>query len=147
VNYGLMLVRRGRLNEGRLQLESVLTKAEARYNVGSVYEALGRREQAKGEFKAALALDASMADAQARLDALEGVVRQPPPARPPEPAVVEKQPEVTVPEVTVPEATIPEAPAVVQTPAEAAPAVEPQPEEGAAPTGVTRTDDGLSGGD
>ena len=75
VNYGLMLVRSGRTNEGVLQLQAVLTPAEVRYNVGSVCEALGRREQAKAEYRAALELDPALADAQSRLDDLEGRAR------------------------------------------------------------------------
>ena len=71
VNYGLMLVRRGRVNEGKLQLQTVLTEAEAHYNVGSVYESLGRTEQAKAEYDRALELDPSFADARARLDNLQ----------------------------------------------------------------------------
>ena len=71
VNYGLMLVRRGRVNEGKLQLQAVLTEAEAHYNVGSVYESLGRSEQAKAEYDRALKLDPSLADARARLDNLQ----------------------------------------------------------------------------
>lgn len=75
VNYGLMLVRAGRTNEGVLQLQAVLTPAEVRYNVGSVCEALGRREQAKAEYRAALELDPTLADARSRLDDLEGRAR------------------------------------------------------------------------
>lgn len=70
VNYGLMLVRRGREGEGRLQFQAVLRPAEVHYNVGSVYESLGRREQAKAEYEKALALDPALGDAQARLEAL-----------------------------------------------------------------------------
>jgi tetratricopeptide (TPR) repeat protein len=72
VNYGLMLVRRGRISEGKLQLQAVLTPAEVHYNVGSVHEALGRPEQAKAEYRHALRLDPALADAQVRLDELEG---------------------------------------------------------------------------
>jgi tetratricopeptide (TPR) repeat protein len=80
VNYGLMLVRRGRVGEGRLQLQAVLSEAEAHYNVGSVYESLGRREQAKAEYAKALALDPQFADAQARLSDLQKVGQSPSPA-------------------------------------------------------------------
>ena len=75
VNYGLMLVRLGRVGEGKLQLQAVLEPAEVHYNVGSVYETLGRREQAKIEYRQALALDPAMADAQSRLGELEGAAR------------------------------------------------------------------------
>jgi tetratricopeptide (TPR) repeat protein len=72
VNYGLMLVRRGRVNEGTLQLQAVLTPAEVHYNLGSVYETLGRPEQAKAEYKQALKLDPALADAQSRLEEVRG---------------------------------------------------------------------------
>ena len=75
VNYGLMLVRRGREGEGRTQFRSVLTPAEVHYNVGSVYQSLGRPEQAKIEYGRALALDPALADARARLDELRGTPR------------------------------------------------------------------------
>lgn len=71
VNYGLMLVRRGRVGEGRLQLAAVLKPAEVHYNVGSVYESQGLKEQAKAEYSAALRLDPRFADAGKRLDELE----------------------------------------------------------------------------
>ncbi len=72
VNYGLMLVRLGRVGEGKVQLQAVLQPAEVHYNVASVYEALGRREQAKAEYRQALALDPTLADAQSRLSELNG---------------------------------------------------------------------------
>ena len=71
VNYGLMLVRRGRLGEGKVQLGAVLEPAEVHYNLGSVYEATGRKEQAKAEYRAALQQDPQFADAVKRLDELE----------------------------------------------------------------------------
>lgn len=70
VNYGLMLVRRERIGEARLQLRTVLTEAEAHYNVGSVYESLGRPEQARAEYAKALQLDPALSDARARLEGL-----------------------------------------------------------------------------
>jgi tetratricopeptide (TPR) repeat protein len=70
VNYGLMLARRGRFNEATLQLQAVLTPAEVHYNLASVYEWMGRKEQAKLEYRKALHLDPKMSDAQARLDAM-----------------------------------------------------------------------------
>lgn len=72
VNYGLMLIRLGRVGEGKMQLQAVLQPAEVHYNVGSVYEGLGRREQAKAEYRQALALDPALADAQTRLAELDG---------------------------------------------------------------------------
>ena len=72
VNYGLMLVRRGRVGEGKLQLGAVLKPAEVHYNLGSVYESAGRKEQAKAEYRQALQLDPKLVDATARLGELEG---------------------------------------------------------------------------
>ncbi len=71
VNYGLMLARRGRTNEAILQLQSILSPAEVRYNLASVYEGLGRPEEAKVEYRKAVQLDPKMRDAQQRLAALE----------------------------------------------------------------------------
>ena len=71
VNYGLLLVRKGRIGEGRVQLSAVLQPAEVHYNVGSVYEATGRKEQAKAEYREALQLDPQFADAVTRLNELE----------------------------------------------------------------------------
>jgi hypothetical protein len=47
VNYGLMLTRTGRVPEARAQLETVLKPAEAAYNIGSVREQIGRKDQAR----------------------------------------------------------------------------------------------------
>lgn len=71
VNYGLMLARKERFNEATLQLQTVLSEAEVNYNLASVYETLGRREQAKLAYRKALDLSPEMADAQARLDAMQ----------------------------------------------------------------------------
>ena len=70
VNYGLMLVRRGREGEGRLHLQAVLEPAEVHYNVGSVFESLGRPARAKAEYAKALQLDPALVDARTRLDGL-----------------------------------------------------------------------------
>jgi tetratricopeptide (TPR) repeat protein len=71
VNYGLMLARKERFNEALLQLQTVLTDAEVQYNLASVYESLGRKEQAKIAYRKALTSDPRMKDAEARLDALQ----------------------------------------------------------------------------
>lgn len=71
VNYGLMLARKERFNEALLQLQTVLSDAEVQYNLASVYESLGRKEQAKIAYRKALAADPKMKDAEARLDALQ----------------------------------------------------------------------------
>jgi tetratricopeptide (TPR) repeat protein len=70
VNYGLMLARKERFNEAILQLQTVLTQAEVHYNIASIYESLGRKEQAKLEYKKAIDLSPSLMEAQARLDAM-----------------------------------------------------------------------------
>ncbi len=72
VNYGLMLARRGQVAEATLQWQAVLTPGEVHYNLASVYERQGRKEQAKVEYKKALELEPDMNDARTRLGALEG---------------------------------------------------------------------------
>lgn len=71
VNYGLMLARKERFNEATLQLQTVLNASEVSYNLASVYESLGRREQEKIGYRKALELAPDMQDAQARLDAMQ----------------------------------------------------------------------------
>lgn len=70
-NYGLMLARLGRTAEATLQLQSVLTPAEVHYNLASVWEHQGRKEQAKQEYRKALDLDPTLLEAQTRLGSLE----------------------------------------------------------------------------
>lgn len=70
VNFGLMLARHGRVNEGILQLQAVLTPAEVHYNLGSVYELAHRHYEARVEYQAALGLDPNMVEAKERLAAL-----------------------------------------------------------------------------
>ena len=70
VNYGLLLARHDRMSEAVLEMQTVLPEAAVHYNLASVYEGLGRREQAKIEYRKALAADPQMNEAQARLDAL-----------------------------------------------------------------------------
>ena len=71
VNYGLMLAARGQTDDALEQFQVVLSPAEAHYNVGSVFEQEGRKEQAKVEHRKALALDPKLDDAQKRLDAMK----------------------------------------------------------------------------
>jgi tetratricopeptide (TPR) repeat protein len=70
VNFGLMLARHGRTNEGLLQLQTVLPPAKAHYDLASVYESLNRKEEAKAEYSKALELDPSLIDAKSKLATL-----------------------------------------------------------------------------
>jgi len=70
INYGLLLARRQRIAESLVQLQSVLAPAEAHYNIASVYESQGMKEQAKLEYKKALDINAHFADARDRLASL-----------------------------------------------------------------------------
>jgi tetratricopeptide (TPR) repeat protein len=67
INYGLMLARTGKLSEASVQLQTVLTKAEVHYNLGSVLQSQGKTEQAKVHFQEALKLDPNFKDARSRL--------------------------------------------------------------------------------
>ena len=71
VNFGLMLARNGRVNEATIQLQSVLSPAEVQYNLASVFEQLGRKDQARAAYQKAIELDPNMNDAKERLAALE----------------------------------------------------------------------------
>jgi tetratricopeptide (TPR) repeat protein len=71
VNYGLMLVRQGRMEEAIAQLSAVLSPAEVHYNIGSVYEQQGKIDQARAEYQKALLLDPSLHDAAKRLKGLK----------------------------------------------------------------------------
>ena len=71
VNFGLMLARDNRVSEAVIQLQAVLTQAEVHYNLASVYEFQGRKEQARSEYRKALNLDPNLADAEVRLSVLK----------------------------------------------------------------------------
>lgn len=71
INYGLMLARHGRTSEAIVQLQAVLTPAQVHYNLASVYEQQGRKEQAKIEYRKALELDPNFIDARTRLSAVD----------------------------------------------------------------------------
>jgi len=70
VNYGLMLARQGKLKEAEQQLQTVLTPSEVHYDLASVFELQGRKDQAKAEYQKSIELDPEMSDAKARLAAL-----------------------------------------------------------------------------
>lgn len=67
VNYGLLLARNGRVNEATLQFQQVLTPAQVHYNLASVYEFEGKPQEAKEEFRRAMAEDPNCVDAAVRL--------------------------------------------------------------------------------
>jgi tetratricopeptide (TPR) repeat protein len=71
VNYGLMLARAGKPDDALVQLESVLTPAQAHYNLASVYEQQGQKDQARQEYAKALELNPGMWEAQKRMQALK----------------------------------------------------------------------------
>jgi tetratricopeptide (TPR) repeat protein len=70
VNFGLMLLRQQRFIEGKEQLATVLPQHAVLYNMGSVYEQLGRADDAKSCYQQAITLEPNFADARKRLDAL-----------------------------------------------------------------------------
>ncbi|HEX4053467.1 MAG TPA: tetratricopeptide repeat protein [Tepidisphaeraceae bacterium] len=69
-NYGLMLARKGRIQEAVRMWNPVLTQAEIHYNLASIYLQGGRKQEAKAEYQHALNLDPTMIDARARLSDL-----------------------------------------------------------------------------
>ncbi len=71
VNYGLMLARDNRIAEATLQLQTVLTPGQVHYNLASVYEHQGNKERARSEYRKALSLDPSLADAEVRLSVMK----------------------------------------------------------------------------
>lgn len=73
VSYGLMLARQGRPVEAMSRFETVLTPAEAHYNLGSVYEEQGQKDRARREYQEAIKLDPKLEAAQSRIAALDGV--------------------------------------------------------------------------
>jgi tetratricopeptide (TPR) repeat protein len=70
VNYGLMLARTGRTDEALAQFESVLTPAEACYNIASIFEQQGKTDEARTWYRAALEKNPTFTDARTRLAAL-----------------------------------------------------------------------------
>ena len=70
VNYGLMLARHNRPNEALLQLQVVLTPAQAHYDLASVYELQNRKSEARSEYGKAIELDPQLDEARAKLAAM-----------------------------------------------------------------------------
>lgn len=77
INYGLMLARHGRINDGIAQMQFVLNPAEVHFNVGSVHEGMGRPELARLQYLKALDLDPGLKDATMRLQGLDSVTSLP----------------------------------------------------------------------
>jgi tetratricopeptide (TPR) repeat protein len=71
MNYGLMLARADRLDEATAQLQTVLKPAEVQYNLGSVFEQMGKLDEARARYRKALELDPKLVDARARLAVLK----------------------------------------------------------------------------
>jgi tetratricopeptide (TPR) repeat protein len=71
INYGLMLAKIGRIKDALTQFQAVLTPAQAHYNVASVFEEMGKPDDARMEYTKALELDPTLADAQERLNKLK----------------------------------------------------------------------------
>jgi tetratricopeptide (TPR) repeat protein len=77
VNYGIMLARHGRTNEAVFQFQAVLAPADVHYNLASVYEGMGRVQEARLEYRKAMQHDPQFRDAALRLAKLEQPVGQP----------------------------------------------------------------------
>jgi len=71
VNYGLMLARTNRVNEAIIQLQAVLPEAQVYYNLASMHEIQGRREEARAAYRRAAELDPGLLEAKTRLAALD----------------------------------------------------------------------------
>ena len=71
MNYGLMLIRHGRVEEGAAQLSAVIPASEVHYDIASIYQMQGKKEEAKAEYRKALDLDPALLDARTRLASLD----------------------------------------------------------------------------
>jgi tetratricopeptide (TPR) repeat protein len=70
-NYGLMLARRGQIQEAIRIWTPVLSDAEVHYNLAGIYQMDGRKQEAKVEYQRALDLDPSLPDAKERMTELD----------------------------------------------------------------------------
>lgn len=70
INYGLMLVRRNKVEQAIEQLSAVLQPHEVNYNIASVYEQVGRRDLAQFYYRKSLEANPQYAPAKQRLAAL-----------------------------------------------------------------------------
>lgn len=67
VNYGLMLIKAGRIDEAKAQFGAVLPPAAVHYNLASAYEQQGKTELARAEYETSLKLDPTFKPAKTRL--------------------------------------------------------------------------------
>jgi tetratricopeptide (TPR) repeat protein len=70
-NYGLMLARRGQIQEAIRIWTPALSDAEIHYNLAGIYQIDGRKQEAKAEYQKALDLDPSLPDAKERMAELD----------------------------------------------------------------------------
>jgi tetratricopeptide (TPR) repeat protein len=70
-NYGLMLARRGHIQEAIRIWTPALSEAEIHYNLAGIYQMDGRKQEAKAEYQKALDLDPALPDAKERMAELD----------------------------------------------------------------------------
>jgi len=70
-NYGIMLARQGDIPGAIRMWNPVLSQAAIHYNLASIYEVNGRKQEAKAEYQKALDSDPNLIDARARLSNLD----------------------------------------------------------------------------
>ncbi len=71
INYGLMLVRRSKVDQAVAQMSEVLQPHEVNYNVASVYEQMGRRDLAQFYYRRALECKPTFSPAKQKLASVE----------------------------------------------------------------------------
>jgi Tfp pilus assembly protein PilF len=67
INYGLMLVRREKIDDAVKQLSAVLQPHEVNYDIGSVYEQMGRKDLATFYYRRALECNPQFSPAKQKL--------------------------------------------------------------------------------
>jgi tetratricopeptide (TPR) repeat protein len=70
VNYGLLLARRDRVDEAEKMLGEVMPASVANYNIASVFEIRGMRQEARQRYEQALSYDPNFVEARQRLEML-----------------------------------------------------------------------------
>jgi Tfp pilus assembly protein PilF len=71
INFGLMLVRRGKVDEAVATMSAVLQPHEVNYNVASVYEQMGRKDLAGFYYRRALECKSDFRPAMQKLSAAD----------------------------------------------------------------------------